>query len=116
MANLSEDHIQKLRLTLQGGGWQQVMQPATHARAQEAIKALCLNVEERKRAAGVFKDLSDDELRVTIRECEWHLTVWGNELKVFDFNKAQEQQHQNQENGMEYSRFGPLTGQPEGKD
>ncbi len=96
MPGLSEDQIQQLRIGLQGGAWVRVMQPATQSRAQEAIKALCLSVDERKRVGGQFKDLDDGELRATIRECEWHLTVWNNELKVYDFNRSQEQQHQNQ--------------------
>jgi len=96
MANLTEDQAQKLRLGLMGSAWREIMQPATQSRASSAIKALCLSLGERKTHGGEFKDCSDDELRATIRECEWHLSVWLNELKVFDFNRAQDElQRQN---------------------
>ncbi len=98
MPNLTEDQAQKLRVGLMSGAWREIMQPAIANRAQAAIKALCLMGDERKTHGGAFKELSDDELRATIRECEWHLTVWQNELKVFDFNKAQDD-FQRQGNG-----------------
>ena len=112
MANLTEDQAQKLRVGLMGAAWREIMQPATQSRANNAIKALCLSVGERKTHGGEFKDANDDELRATIRECEWHLSVWSNELKVFDFNRAQTEQLR-QQNGNEI--LGPLTGQPEGR-
>lgn len=98
MPNLSEDQAQKLRMGLMSAAWREIMQPATQGRAQAAIKALCLTEGERKTHGGEFKDCGDDELRATIRECEWHLSVWHNELKVFDFNRAQDEL-QRQQNG-----------------
>ena len=100
MANLTDDQAQKIRIGLMSAFWREIQQPSIQNRAHEAIKALCLTLEERKAKGGQFKDLADGDLRAVIRECEWGLSAWHNELKVFDFNKAQDAELERQ-NGDE---------------
>lgn len=82
---LTEEQVDKVRLVLASAGWNDVMKPAYAQRAHEAVKTLVLNKEER---AGQFKDLGDDQLRAIIRECEWMLSVWDNEVKVSNHNRT----------------------------
>jgi hypothetical protein len=85
---LSSEQIDKVRLTLQTSGWNEVMMPAYKMRATEAIKALCLAPEERQ---GQFKGLDDSTLRAIVRETEWMLNVWVNEINVFEMNRLTEE-------------------------
>ena len=93
---LSGEQVEKVRLTLQTSGWNDVMQPLYAARSREAIKALCLTPGER---AGPFKDLDDNALRGIIRECEWMLNVWANEIKVFEHNQRIDEMERSAKDG-----------------
>lgn len=88
---ISEDIANKLRITLMTGGWRDFMVPSGARRGKAALDALALNKEERHTAGGPFKDKTDDELRAVIQESEWWLSVWSNELKMFDFNRQQDE-------------------------
>lgn len=81
---LSEEQCESVRQVLASPGWQQVMQPLYANRARIAIKTLALFQAERD---GEFKDLSDDQLRSIIRECEWMTSVWKNEIAANDYNR-----------------------------
>lgn len=81
---ITAEQADKLRLALASSGWNDVIKPVLTQRVHEAIKMLCLATSER---SGQFKDLDDAALRGIIREGEWMLAVWENELKVYDHNR-----------------------------
>lgn len=81
---ITAEQADKLRLVLASSGWNDVIKPVIAQRAHEAIKTLCLADSER---IGQFKELDDSSLRGIIREGEWMLSVWENELKVYDHNR-----------------------------
>lgn len=85
---LDETQVNKVRLVLQSAGWNDVMRPTYLQRANEAIKTLCLSRPER---AGQFANTEDETLRAIIRECEWMLNVWPNEIKVFELNRQRDE-------------------------
>lgn len=85
---LNPEQVAKLRLALQGGGWKDVMEPAIANRAHQAIRALVLSPSER---SGEFKEMEDSQIRARIQEAEWMLTVWKNEITVFDLNRANDE-------------------------
>jgi len=85
---LDPDQINKLRLTVSSAGWNDVVEPAIARRAQEAIKGLVLLPSER---SGEFKDMTDDQIRIRIKEAEWFLAVWRNEIRVHDFNRQNDE-------------------------
>ena len=91
---LNEEQISKVRLLLQSGGWSEVVKPAVAKRANAAIKALILTPAER---SGEFKDMDDSAIRAQIREAEWMLTAFDNEIAVFDHNRRMDEL-QRQEN------------------
>ena len=85
---LNEEQITKIRLTLQSSGWNDVIRPALQTRAQAGIKALCLTRTERAKSyPGSDFDTDDEVLRAIIRDCEWMLAVWPNEIAVFEHNR-----------------------------
>lgn len=64
------------------------MQPALVNRGKQAIKALTLAPSEReKEFKGTVFDTEDSVLRAMIRDCEWMIAVWGNELAVSEHNR-----------------------------
>ena len=81
---LNEDQVNKVRLLLQSSGWNDVVKPVIATRANTAIKALILTPAER---TGEFKDMEDSAIRAQIREAEWLLAVFVNEVAVFDHNR-----------------------------
>jgi hypothetical protein len=81
---LNEDEVAKVRLLLQSSGWNDVVKPAIAKRASAAIKALILSPAER---SGEFKEMEDSTIRSQIREAEWLLTAFVNEITVFDHNR-----------------------------
>lgn len=84
---LNEDQINKIRVVLTGDGWNDVMKPKIADRARTAIKALTLSRSERATSyAKTVFDTDDDVLRAMIREDEWMVTAWENELLVHDRN------------------------------
>lgn len=88
---MTEEQIQKVIETVNTSGWKEVMQPAYAQRARNALTALALDLSERKVAGGEFKDLEDPQLRAIIRECEWMLGVWANQIKVYRDNRARDE-------------------------
>jgi len=97
---LNEDQVQKVRMTLMSSGWNEVMRPIAARRAQEVIKALVLSPGER---TGEFKEKPDDALRAIIQESEWWLTVWENEVKMFDINRRMDELRRQDGAGQEPS-------------
>jgi len=92
---LNEEQVSKIRLLLASSGWTDVVKPALANRANAAIKALVLTPAERE---GEYKNLDDSALRARIREAEWMLTAFPNEVVVFDHNRRlDELQGQNPE-------------------
>jgi hypothetical protein len=97
---LNSEQIQKVRQTLQTSGWTEVMLPVILNRGKAALQALTLSPEERLRGGGEFKDTDDFLLRAFIRDCEWMVACWQNEIKVFELNRQMEEL-QSRENGGE---------------
>lgn len=85
---LDGDQIQKLRLTLAGDGWNHVMKPLLLNRGRAALKALVLTRSERATefAKSDF-DTDDEVLRAMIRDSEWMVTCWDNEVAVYEHNR-----------------------------
>lgn len=108
---LNDDQAQNLRVTLATSGWNQIILPSALSRGRDALKALCLNPDERKERGGDFKNKNDDQLRQIVEESERFASIWQNELNVYDFNRRQEEL-QRQQNGQEPASAS-LTGQPE---
>ena len=93
---INEDVYNKLRPLLMSGGWREIVVPSILNRGREALKALCLNPEERKDRGGDFKNKNDDQLRQIVEESERFATVWDNEVKVYDLNRRSDEfQRQN---------------------
>ena len=82
---LNEEQINKLRPALASSAWREVMWPALRQRANDALKALVMLPSERK---GDHEGWSDDGIRARIRELEWMLSCWQNEVAVFDYNRS----------------------------
>jgi hypothetical protein len=98
---LSNDQCQKIRQTVSTSGWVEVMQPALVNRGHQAVKALCLSRSERATAykGGDF-DTDDEILRAIIRDCEWMIAVWKNEIAANEVNRrADELDRQNSPEG-----------------
>jgi len=85
---LNDDQAQKLKMLLASSGWNDVVKPVLARRGHEAIKALVLNPEER---TGDFKGVDDSVLRAQVKECEFVLNVWNNELVAYDHNRRLEE-------------------------
>lgn len=85
---LDEEQIGKIKLLLASSGWNDVMKPVIAKRAHDAIKALVLNPAERK---GEYQGVDDTEIRARIRESEWMLMVWPNEVSVYEHNRRLEE-------------------------
>lgn len=89
---LNDEQVQKVRQTLSTSGWNDVMRPALENRAREAMKALTHSRTER---AGSYKgthfDTDDDILRAIIRDCEWMVVCWQNEVQVAEYNRQRDE-------------------------
>jgi hypothetical protein len=81
---LNEEQVGKIRGLLQSSAWNDVVKPVIATRANAAIKALILTPAER---TGEFKEMDDSAIRAQIREAEWLLAVFVNEVAVFDHNR-----------------------------
>ncbi len=92
---LDGSEIDKLRLLLTLGGWNDVMKPRLENRLRQKIKSLMLFPSERGK-----EDQDDAALRGAIAELEWMLVSWSNEITVFEHNRAVDELHE-QENGRE---------------
>lgn len=95
---LTEEQIDLVRQTLATRGWNEVMMPAYANRARYAIKLLALYPAER---SGELKDLSDDQLRAVVRECEWMTNVWKNEFAVAEHNRLVDEAERQRLSGTE---------------
>jgi hypothetical protein len=85
---LNDDQIQKIRVTLATLGWTDVMHPTLANRGRQAVKALCLSRSERTTAyKGTDFDTDDEVLRAMIRDCEWMIAVWSNEIAAAEHNR-----------------------------
>jgi hypothetical protein len=81
---LNEVQIGQIRGLLQSSAWNDVVKPVIATRANSAIKALILTPAER---SGEYKEMDDAAIRAQIREAEWLLAVFVNEVAVFDHNR-----------------------------
>lgn len=81
-----QEQIDALRVLMAGAGWRNVMQPAIALRGKSALRALCIEPEQRE---GEWKGHDDKSLRATVRECEWMLSAWENHVRIYDINRAQ---------------------------
>jgi hypothetical protein len=97
MAGLNSDQIGALRQMLQLQGWNAVAKPVIASRARAALEALTLDPSER---SGQFEKVTDATLRARIQECEFLLSVFENEVNVFDANQRRALE-QEQRNGVE---------------
>ena len=85
---LDETQVQKIRLTLQTSGWNDVMKPAIENRGRQAVRALVLSPTERAvEFKGTDFDTDDAILRAMIRDATWMTSVWTNELAVAEHNR-----------------------------
>jgi hypothetical protein len=102
---LNEEQIDKVKGLLASSAWNDVVKPILTLRANSAIKALILSPAERE---GDLKDLDDSTLRARIRECEWMLSAFANEVAVFDHNRRMDElQRQADPDGSEPSTANP---------
>lgn len=84
--SLSEEQVGKLKLLLISSGWKDVVEPVLAKRAHDAIKMLVIPPAERK---GEAEGTDDATLRGRIKELEWMLSVWHNEVRLYDFERRQ---------------------------
>src|SRR5262245_9442234 len=82
---LSPEQMEKLRLTMQTGGWREIVMLACANRANLMIKTLVLSPSERR---GEFSGDSDEVIRGRIKEQEWFLTIWDANLKADNINRV----------------------------
>lgn len=80
--SLDREQIDKVRLTMLSAGWNDVMKPALEQRVRQKIKSLILFPAERN-----GKDQDDSALRAAIKELEWMLVSWQNEIAASDHNQ-----------------------------
>jgi hypothetical protein len=97
---LSDEQCDKLTVTLQTGGWREVMVPVIAKQGQDAIKALCIPLANRE---GVWKGVSDDGIRGALSVYEYILSAFQNEVTVNRANK----QREDAQNGTEAAQGQP---------
>jgi hypothetical protein len=85
---LNETQVGQIRGLLQSSAWNDVVKPVVATRANTAIKALILTPAER---TGEYKEMDDADIRARIREAEWLLAVFVNEVAVFDHNRRMDE-------------------------
>ena len=89
---LNDEQIQKVRLTLASSGWTEVMYPALVNRGQQAVKALILSRSERtSQYKGTDFDTDDEVLRAMIRDTNWMVVCWANEINVAEYNRQRDE-------------------------
>jgi len=85
---LTDEEVQKVRLVMASLGWNDVILPAIVNRGKQAVKALVMSRAERSNQfKGTDFDTDDDVLRALIRDCEWMMATWTNELAVAEHNR-----------------------------
>jgi hypothetical protein len=76
---------------LASSGWAAI-RARLENRAHTATKALVMTVAERSKSfSGQDFDASDDALRVMIRDCEWMIYSWENEVAVAGHNQRRDE-------------------------
>ena len=88
---LNEEQVGKVRQMMMTSGWNEVFVPVVLNRGKQALSALTLAASERQAAGGEFKDADDALLRAIIRDSEWAVVAFQNEVKVFDYNRRNEE-------------------------
>jgi hypothetical protein len=97
---LNDEEVQQVKLVLSLGGWNNVMRPRIENRSRQATKALVLSRAERtSQFAGQDFDTDDDVLRAIIRDCEWMIYSWLNEVAVADQNRRRDELDRQDSNG-----------------
>lgn len=97
---LTEDQVNKIRQTMATSGWNDVVIPAAMNRGKQALIALTLSPPEREKAGGEFAHFDDSLLRAVIKDSEWWVAAFVNEVKMHDYNRRQEELL-GQQNGAE---------------
>lgn len=88
---MNEEQIQKVIETVNTPGWKEIMQPAYANRARGALAALALSPQERQQSKTEWKEMDDSQLRAIIRECEWMLAVWQNQITAYRQNRLRDE-------------------------
>lgn len=83
---LNEEQIQKVRLFLVGTAWNDVIKPVLMERGHNLVKTL-VNLPAERGAESEDANV----VRGRIKEVEWFLSAWSNEVVVFDQNRAREE-------------------------
>jgi hypothetical protein len=85
---LTEEQINLARQGLNSSFWNDLVKPVLAARGNQALRSLTLFPSERK---GDHAGLTDDQLRCVVKEVEWMLSCWSNEIAVFEHNRRIEE-------------------------
>ena len=85
---LTEEQIQIVKQGLAGSFWNDVVVPTLAQRGNSALRILKLFPNERE---GDSAKMTDDELRAQIREAEYLLSVFKNEVTVYEMNRRREE-------------------------
>jgi hypothetical protein len=89
---LNPDQIEKVRGTLYTSGWNDVMKPMLLNRGRMAVKALVLTRTERDaEMKGTDFATDEDVLRAIIRDVEWMLNIWDNEVNAANHNRLRDE-------------------------
>lgn len=88
MVALTEEQIQTVKQGLASSFWNDVVRPVLANRGNQALRALTLFPQERK---GDYEGMTDDQLRVQVKEVEWMLSCWSNEIAVYEHNRRIEE-------------------------
>jgi len=89
---LTPDEAEQVALVLRMAGWNNVMRPRLEARIKKASRALTLEPSERgQEFKGTEFDAEDHVLRVIIRQCEWMVFSWHNEVQVAAHNQRRDE-------------------------
>lgn len=68
------------------------MKPALLTRRDNANRALVMTPTERMaKLKGSGFDLADEDLRATIRDCEWLVTIWDVEIQAYQHNQQRDE-------------------------
>ena len=86
---LSPEEIEKLRPVMAMAGWREVMRPVIQNHGIQMTKVILTPPSERP---GAYKEMDDNILRGEIRACEWMMSVWQNEIKVYDHNQKKDEE------------------------
>ena len=104
---LNDEQIQKVRGTMQTGGWKDVVVPLVVNRGRELTK-LALRMPTERGAP--YKDMEDrdamNHIRGRIEEIEWLISFFENEVNAFDYNRQRDELAR-QANGVEANTLQP---------